>query len=384
MRRKFLWAALALVAVLFTTTAASALNAKPLGNQISIVDSSGKVRSDDSSLAIGADGLPVISYYGGGHLRVLHCASPACSRGNTISTIDKQPGVGYSSSIAIGADGLPLISYGSDLTPAGGEATRMKQHLKVAHCGNVACSHGNTIATVDKRPAVGYYPAVAIGADKRPVISYHDHWDYRLRVLHCGNLACTSGNTSIAVARSGVRSSIAIGADGLPLIVSGDDAGNLRVLHCGNRACSGGNRTVVVGQSTWEVSLTIGRDGLPLIGYLGSGLSLLHCGNSTCSRGNTTAKGDRRANSAAIIIGPGGWPLLSTFWSFGRILRVLHCGNRACTAGIRGYIVARHRDVRDPSLTIGADDLPLISYVDHTRRNLQVLHCGNALCRPSH
>jgi len=50
------------------------------------------VRSNTSSVAIGTDELPVISYYGNGHLKVVRCGNRACSRGNTITTVDKQPG----------------------------------------------------------------------------------------------------------------------------------------------------------------------------------------------------------------------------------------------------------------------------------------------------
>ena len=59
-------------------------------------------------------------------------------RSNTISTIDPEIPSGYTS-ISIGMDGLPIISFhdGSNRT------------LRVAHCGNVACSSGNSVHTID-------------------------------------------------------------------------------------------------------------------------------------------------------------------------------------------------------------------------------------------
>ncbi len=68
-----------------------------------------------------------------GHSTVVwKCGNAACSNANT-STIADTDAVGGPEevlSIALGADGLPVISYSS---PAGGA-------LKVLKCGNASCS----------------------------------------------------------------------------------------------------------------------------------------------------------------------------------------------------------------------------------------------------
>jgi len=59
---------------------------------------------------------------------------------STITTVDDSANdVGQYSSIAIGIDGLPAISY----------FDRTANSLKVAHCGNVSCTSGNTITTLN-------------------------------------------------------------------------------------------------------------------------------------------------------------------------------------------------------------------------------------------
>ena len=64
--------------------------------------------------------------------------------------------------------------------------------LKVAKCNDAACAGGDeSITTVDD-PAnnVGYYTSLAIGADGLPVISYTDESAQTLKVAKCRNASC--------------------------------------------------------------------------------------------------------------------------------------------------------------------------------------------------
>ncbi len=56
----------------------------PASNRLTTVDSAGRV-GDNGSITIGADGLPVISYYDDTNkdLKVAHCADPACASAAT-------------------------------------------------------------------------------------------------------------------------------------------------------------------------------------------------------------------------------------------------------------------------------------------------------------
>jgi hypothetical protein len=241
-----------------------------------------------SSLAIGADGLPVIAYYDSGllSLKVAKCQTAACNGVVTITQVDNPANtVGQFASIAIGTDGLPVISY-HDATAG---------TLKVAKCGNAACSAGNTLTTVDD-PAntVGDHTAIAVPADGRPVIAYRDITGGDLRVLKCGNAACTSGNVSNLVDGAffvGQFTSIAIGADGLPVMSYYHDIGRLKVLKCGDAACSPATNVVSIVDSPLNTSvgrytsIAVPADGLPIISYhdLSNGsLKIAKCGNVAC------------------------------------------------------------------------------------------------------
>jgi hypothetical protein len=308
----------------------------------------GSVTADDpagaagafTSIAIGADGLPVISHRDNtvGALRVTHCGNPGCTSGNVSTTVDADPAnaVGFYTSIAIGADGLPVISHGVQ------DGT-----LRVTHCGNAACTSGNVSTTVDG-PAnnVGAYTSIAIGADGLPIVSHRNQTASALRVTHCGNAACTSGNVSTTVDPAnlgGAHTSLAIGVDGLPVISHRDDsAGALRVTHCGNAACTSGNVSTTVDDPADSVgfftSIAIGADGLPVISHENrtiGGLRVTHCGNTACTSGNASITvDDPRAIEVgahtSIAIGTDGLPIISHYDASALALRVAKCGTRTC------------------------------------------------------
>ncbi len=121
-----------------------------------------------------------MSYYGNGHLKVAHCGDAVCTAAlATLTTVDNAAAVGRYSSLAIGTDGMPVISYY--------DSTRTL--LKVAHCTTVACSSAVT-TTVDSTATAGLFSSLAIGADGLPVMSYMVGNPGTLKVLKCNNRSC--------------------------------------------------------------------------------------------------------------------------------------------------------------------------------------------------
>lgn len=288
------------------------------GNQATTVDATGVVGSD-TAVAVGADGLAVVSYRDASNdaLKVLHCGDVTCSAGNQATTVDTGF-VGSDTSIAIGADGFPAVSYFD-----GGNGD-----LKVLHCGNAACTAGNQATTVDGGVAVvGYDTSIAIGTDGLPVISYYDQTNVDLKVLHCGNAACTSGNTVSTVdsiQAVGESTSLAIGTDGLPVVSYRDASnGDLKVLHCGNAACTAGNQATGVDTATpflgYDTSIAIGTDGFPVVSYYDAGsenLKFLSCGNAACTSGNEAITVDSAGmvgRFTSVAIGMDGLPVVTYF-----------------------------------------------------------------------
>ena len=172
------------------------------------VDSTGDDVGFYNSIAIGADGFPVVSYtdFTNRDLKVAHCTDVACASPADITIVDSPGDVGQHSSLAIGNDGFPVISY----------QDRTNFDLKVAHCTDAACTAPADITTLDSAPRVGSSTSIAIGTDGFPVISYFDNGNFDLRVAHCTNVSCTSPagiSTVDSAGTVGTSTSIAIGLD---------------------------------------------------------------------------------------------------------------------------------------------------------------------------
>ncbi len=370
--------------------------------RITTVDDPANDVGQYSDMAIGTDGLPVISYFDvtAGTLKVAKCADAACSGTPTITTVDDPPIyiVGRYTSIAIGVDGLPVISYYDQTAGA----------LKVAKCQNAACAGAFALITTVDDPDfndVGLSTSIAIGADGLPVISYHDETDSGLKVAKCANAACTGMPTSITIIdglanRLGGWNSIAIGADGLPVISYYDQgASALKVAKCANTACTGTPTSITsvddppgnapnVGPYN---SIAIGADSLPVISYrddTADSLKVAKCTNAACSGAATITTVDGPfgilnpvGDFTSIAIGADGLPVISYHGGGG--LKVAKCANAACTA-------ATITTVDDPTNTvgrigtaiaIGADGLPVVSYHDGTAGTLKVAKCGTRSCQ---
>lgn len=344
------------------------------------------ITADYTSITINTDGLPIIAYYDStaDDLKVLKCGNPSCSSGNTDTTIDSAGNVGLAPSIAIGADGLPIISY---------QASSGTLGLRVVHCGDSSCSSGNTVTAIDLA-IVPNYTAIAIGTDGFPIIAYNDPVNDDLYVAHCANTACTSLSTT----KQKIDSTNAVGkylsiaivpSDGFPIISYYDETNSdLKIVKCGDLECLVGNVTITTSDddSASAVgnysSITIGNDGLPIISYYDTtngNLKTHWCALVTCANdaGDVTTAVDS-ANSVgtdtAITIGTDGFPVITFADNTNTSVRIVKCGTINCSTNNYAKKIDDELGVGS-SVTIGPDGLPAATYIVSSQ--LVVYHAAN-------
>jgi len=341
-----------------------------------------------TSIALGADGLPIVAFFDltGGRLLVNHCTERACTSSSTNVVDGSSDDAGSLPSLAIGVDGLPIIVYGRNST----------SEVIVSHCADLTCTAPAT-RTVLGTGTTGW---MTVGADGLPIIALVDlEVSGGLQVVHCANVACTASSSTTVIAGGFIfYSAIAIGADGFPIIastqlISGSDA-RLLVVHCTSTSCSTHDAAVVLGPNAGVgVDMAIGADGRAIIAAKddpqADDLVVHHCDDTACSTAAThpvDEAGDV-GTSPAIAVGPDGLPIIAYYDDApNNDLKVAKCVDVACTAPATISVVDALGGVGFyASMALAADGLAMISYLElisGTDTNVKVAKCGDLTCRP--
>jgi len=385
--KRLVMVAMALALVVGVVAAPGRSNAAG-GNSITSPDTGGDVGCTPS-LTLDSSGNPVVGYYDGtnGDLKVMHCNDPNCSGGDeSITSPDTGGDVGKLPSLALDASGNPVVSYWDSIN----------HDLKVLHCGNPNCTSGNSITSPDTSGDVGHESSLALDAGGYPVLSYYDWTNSDLKVLHCGNPNCTSGNSITSPDTGGSvgnGSSLALDASGYPVVSYWDQTnGDLKVMHCNDPNCSGGDETITSPDTGGDVgyypSLVLDGTGYPVVSYYDAtngDLKVMRCNDPNCSGGDESMTspdtgGDVGA-SPSLALDASGNPVVSYEVSPTEDLKVLHCGNPNCTLGNSITSPDTGGSVGwSPSLALDSSGNPVVGYYDGTNEDLKILRCGSATC----
>jgi hypothetical protein len=232
-----------------------------------------------SSIELDASGNPVITYLGGGELRVLHCDDPDCAGDETPNVTTPTPAVVHYLDGKLDDSGNPVVAF----TDA--------SSLYLMHCDDGGCAgdESGNISVVDS----GDYDYLAIALDTggNPVIAYWAATSADLKVVHCDDPVCAgdeSANTNTPDALpstigSNDQLSIAVDGSGNPVVAYPAD-GVMRVLHCDDPVCAGDESANTFDAAIGTMpSLALDGAGNPVVAFWGNlGLRVLHCGSPDC------------------------------------------------------------------------------------------------------
>ncbi len=391
------------VRALVLTILSAALLVGPFGQaqavpvwQLSTVDSTGDV-GQYTSLALDANGFPVISYYDfidnpapqadNGRLKLVHCNDVSCTGNNeNVQIVDGTGNVGSFSSLVLDANGFPVISYRN----AG------NNDLKLAHCNDVNCAGNNeTIVTVDGLNGidVGQYTSLVLDASGFPVISYYDLTNLDLKLVHCNDANCAGNNDNPQTVDNGGTgdvgrfTSLRLDAAGNPVISYYDfTAGDLKLAHCSDANCSGTKSIQVVDNSNVgtpkvgeHTSLALDAAGNPVISYrdvTGTNLKLAHCNDANCAGGDesllTVDNTGSVGSYTSLKLTAAGLPVISYRDATNGDLKLAKCTDANCATKTLETVDSTGDVGEYTSLALDAAGLPVISYRDFTNLDLKL------------
>jgi hypothetical protein len=173
---------------------------------------SGKARS--TSLSLTSADIPVIAFGNAiptAGINIIVCPNVACT-GSASIELPATTSTGSTISLALAPGNIPVVAFQEGVAI----------DLKLAVCGTSTCTIGNVVTNVDATDNMGRNPDVVVNSSGLPIISHMDNTNSHLRVVRCGNLACSSGNTYTNVDVSadlvGGESSIVLNAGENPVI----------------------------------------------------------------------------------------------------------------------------------------------------------------------
>jgi hypothetical protein len=295
-----------------------------------------------TSLALTAANVPVISYLDYRELKLVHCGDAACSS-PTIRTIDSSwpPDhlVGIWNDIALNGDGNPVIGYYQQPTDT----------AKITNCADATCASWLPYYVDESSGSVrGPYVSMLLDGSGLPVMSYYDQSQTNLMLARCHNATCSSRTITTVdgaspAIQAGKYTSLTLDASGYPVIsYYNESAGDLRVVHCGDVTCTSGNTIAspdVNGNVGQHTSIVLDATGHPIVSYYSvtaSALKILYCGDANCTAGNSIITPDSAGTVGqytSLVLDTEGSPVVSYYDASDSKLNVLHCGDPLCVGG---------------------------------------------------
>jgi len=301
--------------------------------------------------------------------------------------------------MAIGSDGKPILA----------SLNNTDDDIVFIKCRDVDCSTTNTPIALGSDITGGNNVSMTVGTDDGlPIIAFKDNTvpDNGLWVIHCGNLACTSGNKSklvVAGGGAGGHISIVMGADGRPIIFHRDSGNDLEALWCGEVDCMEDDSPAVsnvattlsstdnvgTGSSATLVECPDPDDGYcPAISHLNNtgptdDIQVTICADPTCQTVHSdvrlTDPYDTGSGSTDIVTLLDGSLFIVRNDSTNRI-GVARCTSYDCSTNTQNEVVSANAANNGVSVMLGRFGAPLIFYTNNSTNELVAVQCANFEC----
>ena len=353
------------------------------------------------SLAIGADGLPVVVYQTfGNKLIVAKCENWDCT--------DNQR-------IELTGNYFAQTHFSLAITPAGNPAVAYRdsslQDLMLVRCVTADCTGGGHVFRTIHASAdsVGGHVDFAYGPDNRPAFVYQNATRGDLMLARCAGTACNSVTIDTVMygagATFGEYNSIAFRAEGdEPLIGSRwfNTLGSSSVIFhdCSIEPC-GDSAELIFFQNSHPVglgsSMALGLDDRPVFAYIDqtdNGLRFARCLDTDCSGfrplaglddGNLTLGFD---DNTSIAVRPDGRPVIAYQKSLAiiggiTVLNVAECEDTRCTSVEQVQIERSGAGLTtgiDADLAIDDDGAVVIAWFDQSALSIKLARCNAQTC----
>ena len=306
-----------------------------------------------TSLALDSNEFPVISYYDftSGDLKLAHCNDADCAGADDPSNVvDSTDDRGQYSSLALGQNGLPSISYY--------DATTHK--LLLAHCNDADCAGGDdaplgVVFTGEGADDVGQFSSMSLDlfGVGFPTIAYYNASAGDLKLVHCTNGDCTGPQTSVLVdgagGNVGANLSMTLDLASAP-VISYFDADNLAlaIARCNDVTCAAPTISEPLVSITGPLDTSIAMDNVAdvaVVSYIdfsnppAVSMRVVRCDDAACNTASSTTPetpvaGELPANTA-LVLDFNGNPTIARFDSAISKLTVVHCTDPLCTPHVR-------------------------------------------------
>ncbi len=381
-----------LAAAVLSSTVASAAD-------VVTVDDGGV--GQNASLAIGADGLPIIAYRNGGNgaLLVAKCTTANCSSASVQGVADGNGTLarGEGITLAVRGNGVPVMTWYDGVA----------DDLSFARCPNADCSGDDVLRALDdSADDTGRESAMALDAAGLVHVAYVNTTDGALQFVRCQQLGCNNPTAHVVdddplnFLGSGIA--MALNQDGNPVIAYTDTtADELLLAYCGSDDCDTAVTLHLLDTGIASVAglgpaLAIGTDNAPVIVLrdgASAALKVISCTDPQCfaspvevliDDGNAIDAG----YYASLAIRPDGNPVIAYQYralggSGGSGLRIAECTTPTCSGAVRIVTVDfRPGEITgvSSSLAIGADGGAVVAYYDTTTQSLKVAKCNAQTC----